>query len=369
MRAVFLASFILSAGSTVHAQWMLQDSHTKASLRGIHYVGDGVAWASGTQGTVLRTLEGGQNWQNCAIPPGAGSLDFRGVQALSKSTAIVMSSGKGNLSRLYRTVDGCRTWQLLFVNPDQDGFWDSVLYDKATNTLFVLGDPVNRKFVLYSGNLNGDSPLRFSRMPSIAAFPGESAFAASNSLLSGVGRGKLAFVTGGSRPEMIMLESPHHAGGGGRWWRQALPFAAGESSGAFSIARRFWRDNGDARRFVIVGGDYRHPDQREQTAAFIADHGNIVLAAQVPPHGYRSAVEYDLEHGVWVTVGPNGTDISGDDGRSWASLGPNPEDIPGSDRDWNALSLPFVVGPGGRIGKLDSHVIDEAAKIDQHQRK
>ena len=24
---------------------------------------------------------------------------------------------------------------------------------------------------------------------------------------------------------------------------------------------------------------------------------------------------------------------------------------PGADRDWNAISLPFVVGPGGRIGK------------------
>ena len=37
------------------------------------------------------------------------------------------------------------------------------------------------------------------------------------------------------------------------------------------------------------------------------------------------------------TVGPNGTDISTDDGRYWC---------------WNALSLPLVVGPHGRIGKL-----------------
>jgi len=28
-------------------------------------------------------------------------------------------------------------------------------------------------------------------------------------------------------------------------------------------------------------------------------------------------------------------------------------EAPDADRDWNALSLPFVVGPHGRIGKLN----------------
>jgi hypothetical protein len=55
---------------------------------------------------------------------------------------------------------------------------------------------------------------------------------------------------------------------------------------------------------------------------------------------------------MWVTVGPNGTDISTDDGRNWRALWPAPGDAPGADRDWNALSLPFVVGPHGRIGIL-----------------
>ena len=56
---------------SAQAQWELQDSHTTASLRGIHNVGGGVAWASGTNGTVLRTEDGGYMWQTCAVPPGA----------------------------------------------------------------------------------------------------------------------------------------------------------------------------------------------------------------------------------------------------------------------------------------------------------
>ena len=106
----------------IHAQFDIEDSHTTASLRGIHNVGGGVAWASGTNGTVLRTEDGGYLWQTCTIPPGAEKLDFRGIQAFDENTAIVMSSGKGDLSRLYKTTDGCQTWKLLFTNPDKEGF-------------------------------------------------------------------------------------------------------------------------------------------------------------------------------------------------------------------------------------------------------
>src|ERR1700678_3057549 len=91
----------------IHAQFDLEDSHTTASLRGIHNVGGGVAWASGTDGTVLRTEDGGYLWQTCAIPPRAEKLDFRGVQGFDENPAIVMSGGPGGQSRLYKTTDGC----------------------------------------------------------------------------------------------------------------------------------------------------------------------------------------------------------------------------------------------------------------------
>ena len=104
-----------------------RDSGTTADLRGIDNVGGGVAWASGTNGTVLRTEDGGYLWQPCAVPPGAEHLDFRGIQAFDANTAIVMSSGKGDLSRLYKTTDGCQTWKLVFTNPDKDGFWDALI--------------------------------------------------------------------------------------------------------------------------------------------------------------------------------------------------------------------------------------------------
>ena len=114
----------------IQAQFDIEESHTTASLRGIHNVGNGVAWASGTNGTVLRTEDAGYLWQTCTIPPGAEKLDFRGIQAFDANTAIVMSSGPGDQSRLYKTTDGCQTWKLLFTNPDKEGFWDAIQFDQ-----------------------------------------------------------------------------------------------------------------------------------------------------------------------------------------------------------------------------------------------
>ena len=119
-------TLILLLTTTLPAQWTIQQSHTTASLRGIHALGNGIAWASGTAGTVLRTTDDGTTWQTCTTPPEAEKLDFRGIQAFDANTAIVMSSGKGDLSRLYKTTDACKSWKLLFTNPDKEGFWDAI---------------------------------------------------------------------------------------------------------------------------------------------------------------------------------------------------------------------------------------------------
>lgn len=111
-----------------NAQWLIQDSGTTAGLRGIHSVDGKVAWASGTSGTVVHTDDGGAHWLRCPVPPGAEKLDFRGVWAWNSQRAVVMSIGEGDQSRLYKTIDGCKTWTQLSVNPDAKGFWDAIAF-------------------------------------------------------------------------------------------------------------------------------------------------------------------------------------------------------------------------------------------------
>ncbi len=371
------------ASTRTLAQFDLEDSHTKASLRGIHSLGDGIAWASGTDGTVLHTKDGGYLWQGCAIPPGAEHLDFRGIQASDENTAVVMSSGKGDLSRLYKTTDGCRTWRLLFTNPDKEGFWDTLVLDPRRFTgpggtrAFLLGDPVNNKFVLYSSMDTGETWRRWSdniaERPARAA-EGESLFAASNgvAVLTG-GVESLVFVTGGSGGSHLFLLERHDILGRNRWisfTRSELPFPHGSSSGAFSIAARVvgYPERGLAD-FMVVGGDYAHPES-PGVAAFLPTRKyccawlvpQVVRKAVIQPHGYRSSVAYEPKSKAWITVGPNGSDYSTDDGKNWTALKPGPGQPADTDKNWNALSLPFVVGPHGRIGKLRSDALAAGSK-------
>ena len=126
MQRLVLFGLFFAMVTPAVCQFEIQHSGTTASLRGIYSVGGGIAWASGTEGTVLRTEDNGKHWEHCAVPPNAENLDFRAVQAFDGETALVMSSGKGDLPRVYKTEDGCKTWRLVFANPDKDGFWDAL---------------------------------------------------------------------------------------------------------------------------------------------------------------------------------------------------------------------------------------------------
>lgn len=327
----------LAFATAAPAQWTLQDAHTPSSLRGIHSLGNGIAWASGTDGTVLRTKDNGAHWQHCSIPPDAEKLDFRAIQAFDDKTAIAMSSGKGDLSRLYKTTDGCRTWKLILTNPDQDGFWDALIFEDRT-TGFLLGDPVHGSFYL-SKTIDGGKTWIQQQDHALLAEPSlQGAFAASNTSMS-VMRGVASFGSGGVGGAFVYRMAPQSSA--------KVPLGSGtEASGLFSLVLL------PAGTGVSVGGDYLKPNDSAHTAAFSTDGCRTWAPSITPPHGYRSAVAYDNATRTWITAGPNGTDLSIDGGHNWHPLTPGPNDLPDADRNWNALSLPFVVGPHGRIGIL-----------------
>jgi photosystem II stability/assembly factor-like uncharacterized protein len=347
-RYCILSIFVLSVFGVASGQWEIQDSHSTANLRGIHSVNGLVAWASGASGTVLRTVDGGARWEKCAIPPGAEQLDFRGIWAWDANNATVMSSGPGDQSRVYKTTDGCAHWTEERRNSDKDGFWDSltfqtqdfgVLGDEKTGVL--IGDPIHGHFdtqvmVLGHGWSIDDA--------SCAARPDESAFAASNSSVFVFGSRRYVIGTGGKGGPRILLSPLLAFRNTTKGCREAsIPLAGGtDSSGVFSLAFR------DLKHGLAVGGDYTKPDASVGTAAWTADGGRHWTAASKPPHGYRSAVAWYADTEAWIAAGTNGSDISRDDGKTWQRL---------DDGNWNALSLPYIVGPGGRIGRLRADAI------------
>jgi photosystem II stability/assembly factor-like uncharacterized protein len=377
MRSIFLLIFGVACAAAPHMScaqtgpWQMEQSGTTASLRGVHAVGGGVVWASGTGGTVLRSEDSGFEWQSCAMPPGAEKLDFRGIWAWDANTAIVMSSGPGDLSRLYKTTDGCAHWTLLYTNPDKDGFWDTVAFSEDKQG-YLLGDPLRAPgdkklgFQIFEGLDQGSRWFRqmndFHDFGSeLEVHQGAGAFAASNSSLFILGK-RLWFGTGGTPGAFVFIGdyynymAPHTVCTcaaplpPNQIWvthRVAVPLASGaDAAGIFSLAFR------DKQIGIAVGGDYTKPNDRTGTAAWTGDGGEHWTASTTPPGGYRSAVAYDPALKAWITAGPNGSDISRDDGRTWTALEHGPAaTLPAG--EWNALSLPWVVGPHGRIAKLN----------------
>ena len=269
----------VTIGSTrAHAQFDLDDSHTTASLRGIHNVGGGVAWASGTEGTVLRTEDGGYLWQGCATPPGAEKLDFRGIQAFDANTAIVMSSGKGDLSRLYKTTDGCRTWKLLFTNPDKEGFWDAIQVNSTGGSPngVLLGDPVNGSFGIFVSDNGGDTWRKWGIGGSgwkgacgerkAGAEKGEGLFAASTGslLVNASVHPEFLFVTGGVLGSRVMSSNYSEWDGppcSTNFIADRLNFGEHTStSGAFATAITKW-DGWLPEKMMVVVGDYTKPNE------------------------------------------------------------------------------------------------------------
>ena len=354
LRLVLAALFALAVPAVSSAQsvWMLQISGTTASLRGIHAVNSQIAWASGSNGTILRTLDAGQHWTACATPPDGVKLDFRGVWAWSGTDAMVMSSGPGDLSRVYKTTDGCRHWHLFATNPDPTGFWDAMVFQTPRKG-FLLGDPVNHRFVFMT-TTDGGVTWKRSAAPGLATGPtATGAFAASNTSLLGGPREPVLFGTGGAwiyrQSYQGTVDLTAKPGTPIRmrevWTATQAPFAsAGPASGIFSLGYHAGPTKGYGYTLVAVGGDYTKPNDSTGTAAWSTDGGLHWTAAAHPPHGYRSAVAWDSAAHVWIAAGINGSDISYDDGRTWKSLGND---------NWNALSLPFIVGPHGRIGRLN----------------
>ena len=225
--------FVLAAVATVMAQapaveWQAQASRVTGRLRGVSAVSSEVAWASGANGTVLRTTDGGRRWQVLPVP-GAEQLDFRDVDAMSDSVAYALSIGAGETSRIYKTADGGAHWDLQFANKDPGIFLDAMAFSDAAHGI-AFSDSVDGRFVILT---TGNGGRTWERVPAVRlppALPREGAFAASGTNVAMHGRH--AWI--GTTAARVLRSSD----GGGTWKVATTPLATGPTAGIFSIAFR-----------------------------------------------------------------------------------------------------------------------------------
>lgn len=342
MRSLFsVFTLFLCLTALAPAQTAEQSPSTDIQLRGISAVTSNVGWASGSGGTILRTVDGGTTWKRLHIA-GTEKLDFRDIHAFDDLTAFVLSTGLGEESRIYRTHDGGQHWDLQFTNHDPKAFYDCFAFWDRDHGMAV-SDSVDGKFPLVA-TTDGLAwkPLTPKKMP--GALPSEGSFAASGTCIATSGEKDVWFVTGGPAARVF-----HSSNRGKSWTATTTPIVNGEpSQGIFSIAFC------DRKHGVIVGGDYKQPANSEKIAAYSEDGGKTWTLSDKFPAGFRSAVAAVRGGGAadscqkFIAVGSTGTDTSGDHGKSWTKQ---------NDADYNAVSLAgssgWAVGPHERITRME----------------
>jgi photosystem II stability/assembly factor-like uncharacterized protein len=321
--------------------WALKATGKDSRFRGLAAVSRSTAWVAGSKGTVLRTGDGGRSWQDVS-PPGAAAegLELRDIEAFDARRAVALSIGEGEASRILRTEDGGATWTEAFRNPDPRAFYDCVTFLDARHGL-AMSDPVDGKFRILATDDGGRAwrVLPDSGMP--AALPGEAGFAASGQCLVSSGPRDVWLATGGGPVARVL-----HSADRGLTWRvaEATVPAGDPARGVFALAFR------DRTTGLAVGGDYRAGQASPLAAARTADSGRSWSRAATPPPGYRSgAAWFPYGRSTALAVGPTGTDVTTDAGRTWRALDTGSFDTVDCAADGGC----WAAGEKGRAARLE----------------
>jgi photosystem II stability/assembly factor-like uncharacterized protein len=318
--------------------WEVTPTGTDARFRGLSAVSRKVAWVSGTGGTVLRTTDGGASWASVG-PPDASTLQFRDIEATSDRHAVILSIGQGTDSRIYVTDDGGASWSLAFKNLEPAAFYDCMAFTSDLRG-FALSDPVDGKFRLQETRDGGHSWSLVDPAGMPPALQGEFAFAASGTCLT-AGQGQTLYIGSGGIAEPRVFASTDR----GQTWSVTSvgQIVGGDAAGVFSV-RFHDRHNG-----IAVGGDFLKPEDGTETAAWSNDGGATWQAADVAPPGYRSGSAWMThERDVALAVGPTGSDVTTDAGRSWAPFDGGSFDSVECARDGSC----WASGEQGRVARL-----------------
>jgi Photosynthesis system II assembly factor YCF48 len=322
----------------------MMESGRKTSLRGLSVVSEKVIWASGSNGMVARSVDGGKHfdWQ---VVPGYANRDFRDIEATDSNTALIMAIDTPAV--ILKTRDGGKTWSVVFEDDRPGMFLDAMSFHGSSG--MVVGDPVGGRAFLAKTKDAGDS---WQVLEGPLLQEGEAFFASSGSNV-----GLLRRVSTGNNNDPEQWEPAIVSGGViSRFFMGntvvSLPVKAGRnSSGANGMAI-----HPSGRAGIVFGGDFALPQEADSSMLhFVLDGDMIKLQPPLSKtSGYKSSVVY-LSEEVLVACGTSGVDYSTDGGLNWIPVSPLPFHVAASAK---GSGMVWLAGPGGRIATFFKKVLD-----------
>ncbi len=329
---IFLSTEAFAQSSTIE----LLTSGTKTSIRGLSVVNDNVIWVSGSNGIVGRSNSGGKNWSWFTVK-GFEKTEFRDIEAFDASTAIIMGVEKP--ACILKTTDGGESWKVMYESNAKGMFLDAIHF-LGREWGMVVGDPIDGKAFIAATVNGGESWQEWAADKRPTLDSGEAFFAASGTNIRFFRDNNFFLVSGGTKSRLFTENSS-----------TLLPIVQGkESTGANSVAVY---DNGNlkgSKKIIVVGGDFSKDSSNSiNNNCFISnDGGKTWKAPKVPPHGYRSSVEF-LSMKDIMTCGLNGVDYSSNGGKEWQWI---------SKESFNVCRIAklgttiYLAGNNGKVAKI-----------------
>ncbi len=140
LRWMVTAVLLAACGGAAQGEWIDQSPPDIPALRVVHAVNTQVAWAAGIDGTIVRTVDGGQTWEDRSIPNDAS---YRWALYAFDDQKCITGSHWGVV---HMTTDGGDTWQPVhntttFINGIH-------FFDEQRGVLHADARPSTQRFVI-----------------------------------------------------------------------------------------------------------------------------------------------------------------------------------------------------------------------------
>ena len=312
------------------------------SLRGLSLPSKKVIWASGSKGSVVRSVDGGNSFEWLQVK-GYEQRDFRAIHAWNEQEAIIVAIAAP--AYILKTKNGGANWYKVYENADTAMFLDAIQF-KDDTTGFVVGDPINNHIFLLTTNNKGENwtaiPNEYFKSK---LKEGEAFFASSSSNIAQSNNNQF-LVTGGLASRLWINGEAMN-----------IPIIQGKkSTGANSIAIS---PNGNT--MLIVGGDFAQDSLSTQNIVKLSrisapksnlkHYANkkerwVINPAISNPFGYKSCVSF-LNNNLALVCGTSGIALSKNNGKTWQNI---------SNMSFHVVKKQpntknaFFAGSGGKIG-------------------